>query len=179
MNKSTVSSSKGYWVLTFNNLLTIYSEWSRKLILYDDPNCLIKSGKVIIVLGSFLLSSQEAEKHLSDMVVSKALVAKIDRPLGVICFQAAKDSNDILNSWASNLEKLLELVEKSCHQIHKETMVHKAALSLKSWSVSWIVDCFIFPLFAFLLFEQFIRCFWLLKVDFASPDMYTYILLYI
>ncbi|KAI3461978.1 hypothetical protein Pfo_018641 [Paulownia fortunei] len=78
------------------------------------------------------LTFQEAEKHLSDMVVSKALVAKIDRPMGVVCFQTAKDSNDILNSWATNLEKLLDLVEKSCHQIHKETMVHKAALSLKS-----------------------------------------------
>ncbi|KAK6150549.1 hypothetical protein DH2020_015481 [Rehmannia glutinosa] len=76
------------------------------------------------------LTIQEAEKHLSDMVVSKALVAKIDRPMGVICFQSAKDSNDILNSWAMNLEKLLDLVEKSCHQIHKETMVHKAALKV-------------------------------------------------
>ncbi|XP_047971781.1 26S proteasome non-ATPase regulatory subunit 12 homolog A-like [Salvia hispanica] len=74
------------------------------------------------------LNLQEAEKHLSDMVVSKALVAKIDRPIGVVCFQTAKDSNEILNSWSTNLEKLLELVEKSCHQIHKETMVHKAAL---------------------------------------------------
>lgn len=62
------------------------------------------------------------------MVVSKALVAKIDRPVGMICFQPAKDSNDMLNSWAFNLEKLLDLVEKSCHQIHKETMVHKAAV---------------------------------------------------
>ncbi|KAJ6733413.1 26S PROTEASOME NON-ATPASE REGULATORY SUBUNIT 12/COP9 SIGNALOSOME COMPLEX SUBUNIT 4 [Salix koriyanagi] len=62
------------------------------------------------------------------MVVSKALVAKIDRPMGIVSFQVAKDSNDILNSWAMNLEKLLDLVEKSCHQIHKETMVHKAAL---------------------------------------------------
>ncbi|MBA0710175.1 hypothetical protein Golax_025167, partial [Gossypium laxum] len=74
------------------------------------------------------LTNQEAEKHLSEMVVSKALVAKIDRPMGIVCFQVAKDSNEILNSWASNLEKLLDLVEKSCHQIHKETMVHKAAL---------------------------------------------------
>lgn len=71
---------------------------------------------------------QEAEKHLSEMVVSKSLVAKIDRPMGVVSFQTAKDSNDILNSWSMNLEKLLDLVEKSCHQIHKETMVHKAAL---------------------------------------------------
>ncbi|KAL6975955.1 26S proteasome non-ATPase regulatory subunit 12 A, partial [Sarracenia purpurea var. burkii] len=79
-------------------------------------------------LGELLcLSVQEAEKHLSDMVVSKALVAKIDRPMGIVCFQIAKDSNDILNSWSMNLEKLLDLVEKSCHQIHKETMVHKAA----------------------------------------------------
>ncbi|XP_015891007.1 26S proteasome non-ATPase regulatory subunit 12 homolog A [Ziziphus jujuba] len=76
------------------------------------------------------LSIQEAEKHLSEMVVSKALVAKIDRPMGVVSFQIAKDSNDILNSWAVNLEKLLDLVEKSCHQIHKETMVHKAALKV-------------------------------------------------
>ncbi|XP_022742665.1 26S proteasome non-ATPase regulatory subunit 12 homolog A [Durio zibethinus] len=76
------------------------------------------------------LTVQEAEKHLSEMVVSKALVAKIDRPMGIICFQVAKDSNEILNSWAVNLEKLLDLVEKSCHQIHKETMVHKAALKV-------------------------------------------------
>ncbi|KAL2504608.1 26S proteasome non-ATPase regulatory subunit 12A [Abeliophyllum distichum] len=76
------------------------------------------------------LSIQEAEKHLSDMVVSKALVAKINRPTGIVCFQTAQDSNDILNSWAMNLEKLLDLVEKSCHQIHKETMVHKSGLKV-------------------------------------------------
>ncbi|KAJ6842146.1 26S proteasome non-ATPase regulatory subunit 12-like protein A-like [Iris pallida] len=74
------------------------------------------------------LTQQEAEKHLSDMVVAKALIAKIDRPMGIVCFQAAKDSNEILNSWSTNLEKLLDLVEKSCHQIHKETMVHKVVL---------------------------------------------------
>ncbi|KAG7011145.1 26S proteasome non-ATPase regulatory subunit 12-like A [Cucurbita argyrosperma subsp. argyrosperma] len=76
------------------------------------------------------LNLQEAEKHLSEMVVSKALVAKIDRPMGIVSFQTSKDSNEILNSWALNLEKLLDLVEKSCHQIHKETMVRKAALEV-------------------------------------------------
>ncbi|XP_022928083.1 26S proteasome non-ATPase regulatory subunit 12 homolog A-like [Cucurbita moschata] len=76
------------------------------------------------------LNLQEAEKHLSEMVVSKALVAKIDRPMGIVSFQTSKDSNEILNSWAMNLEKLLDLVEKSCHQIHKETMVRKAALEV-------------------------------------------------
>jgi len=42
------------------------------------------------------------------MVDTKALVAKIDRPMGIVCFQTAKDSNDVLNSWEANLEKLLE-----------------------------------------------------------------------
>jgi 26S proteasome regulatory subunit N5 len=74
------------------------------------------------------LSLQEAEKHLSDMVNSKSLMAKIDRPMGVVSFRTAQDSNGVLNSWATNLEKLLDLVEKSCHQIHKETMIHKAVL---------------------------------------------------
>ncbi|KAG8383424.1 hypothetical protein BUALT_Bualt04G0011400 [Buddleja alternifolia] len=76
------------------------------------------------------LTVQEAEEHLSDMVVSKALFAKINRPMGVICFQSATDSNELLNSWAMNLEKLLDLIEKSCYQIHKETMVHNAALKV-------------------------------------------------
>lgn len=87
-----------------------------------------------VMVFSFLI--QEAEKHLSDVVVSKALVAKIDRPMGLVCFQTTKDSNDILNSWVTNLEKLFDLVEKSCHQIHKETMVHKASLGV------WEVDLF-------------------------------------
>ncbi|KAF9612231.1 hypothetical protein IFM89_038653 [Coptis chinensis] len=80
---------------------------------------------------SRLVNFQETEKHLSDMVVSKSLVAKVDRPMGTVCFQTAKDSNEVLNSWAMNLERLLDLVEKSCHQIHKETMIHKAALKVQ------------------------------------------------
>nr|GEU74802.1 hypothetical protein [Tanacetum cinerariifolium] len=74
------------------------------------------------------LTIEEVEKHLSEMVVSKALVAKVDRTMGVVSFQSAKDSKGILYSWASNLEKLPNLVKKSFHQILKETMVHKAIL---------------------------------------------------
>ncbi|AQK76349.1 26S proteasome non-ATPase regulatory subunit 12 homolog B [Zea mays] len=76
------------------------------------------------------LTLQEAEKHLSDMVNSKSLVAKIDRPMGVVSFRTTQDSNGTLNSWATSLEKLLDLVEKSCHEIHKETMIHKTALKV-------------------------------------------------
>ncbi|XP_078444084.1 26S proteasome non-ATPase regulatory subunit 12 homolog A-like [Wolffia australiana] len=82
------------------------------------------------------LSLQETEEHVAEMVVGKALVAKMDRTQGVVCFQAAKDCNEVLNAWAANLERLLDLVEKSCHQIHKETMVHKAKLATAASSSS-------------------------------------------
>jgi 26S proteasome regulatory subunit N5 len=62
------------------------------------------------------------------MVVSKALIAKVDRPAGIVSFQTVKDSNETLNGWAMNIEKLLDLVEMSCHQIHRETMVHRVTL---------------------------------------------------
>ncbi|KAJ8451751.1 hypothetical protein Cgig2_007234 [Carnegiea gigantea] len=62
---------------------------------------------------------QDAEKHLSDMAVSRAMVTKIDMPMVIAYFQVVKDNNEILNSWSMNLEKLLDLVEESCHQIHR------------------------------------------------------------
>ncbi|KAK8970616.1 hypothetical protein KSP40_PGU021906 [Platanthera guangdongensis] len=74
------------------------------------------------------LSLQETEKYLSEMVVASSLIAKIDRLMGVVCFQTAKDNKKVLNLWSMNLERLRDLVEKSCHQIHKECMVHKAVL---------------------------------------------------
>jgi 26S proteasome regulatory subunit N5 len=82
------------------------------------------------VIGVACLGLQETEKYLADMVTTKALVAKVDRPAGIINFQARKDSHEVLNTWAVSIEKLLELVEKSCHQIHKESMLHKVPLSV-------------------------------------------------
>ncbi|RVW55049.1 26S proteasome non-ATPase regulatory subunit 12-like A [Vitis vinifera] len=116
---------------SFQNILVVSKYYSRiTLKRLAELLCLSVQNSDLQVNIYELVPSQEAEKHLSDMVVSKSLVAKIDRPMGVVCFQTAKDSNDILNSWSMNLEKLLDLVEKSCHQIHKETMVHKAALKV-------------------------------------------------
>lgn len=61
------------------------------------------------------------------MVVSKARMEKVDRPVCEVCFQATKDGNNNLNPCAINLEKLLDLVWNTHNHIHKETMVHKSA----------------------------------------------------
>lgn len=43
---------------------------------------------------------------------------------GVATFAPAMDPNDTLNAWSSDISELLGKVEKMCHLIHKENMVH-------------------------------------------------------
>lgn len=74
------------------------------------------------------LSQDEAEKHMSELVVAKAVAAKIDRPAGVITFGAPPAPDNVLNSWSRNISRLLDLLETSCQQIQKEAMIHKARL---------------------------------------------------
>jgi len=70
----------------------------------------------------------QAEKHVSDMVVAAALYAKIDRPAGIVRFAKRQDPDELLNKWSNNLAKLLEVVERSCQQIQKESMVQRFPL---------------------------------------------------
>ncbi|GMH32467.1 hypothetical protein BSKO_00301 [Bryopsis sp. KO-2023] len=71
------------------------------------------------------LDIAQTEKQLSDLVVKKAVCAKIDRPAGVIKFGSSIKPDNTLNGWSSNISKLLNLVEKSCQQIQKESMQYK------------------------------------------------------
>ncbi|KAI8068249.1 PCI domain-containing protein [Gongronella butleri] len=73
------------------------------------------------------LNDKDAEEFLSKLVVSKTIHARIDRPAGIISFQVKKDANNILNDWSRDINKLLNLVEKTCHLISKEEMVHSIA----------------------------------------------------
>lgn len=59
------------------------------------------------------------------MVVKKAVKAKIDRPSGIVVFGDTIQSDAMLNNWSCNISKLLQLVEKSCQQIQKESMQYK------------------------------------------------------
>lgn len=71
------------------------------------------------------LSDDDTERKLAAMVSDKkALWAKIDRPAQIVSFSKPKDSDAILNGWASNVTQLLDLVERTCHLVHRETMVH-------------------------------------------------------
>ncbi|ORX46523.1 PCI-domain-containing protein [Hesseltinella vesiculosa] len=73
------------------------------------------------------LNDKDAEEFLAKLVVSKTIHARIDRPAGIITFQVKKDANHILNDWSRDINSLLNLVEKTCHLISKEEMVHSIA----------------------------------------------------
>eukprot|EP00761_Pharyngomonas_kirbyi_P011864 gb/GECH01011890.1/.p1 GENE.gb/GECH01011890.1/~~gb/GECH01011890.1/.p1 ORF type:complete len:441 (+),score=105.15 gb/GECH01011890.1/:1-1323(+) len=71
------------------------------------------------------LSSEKTEQFISDMVTSNTVWAKIDRLDGIVNFSAPSKNSDVLNSWSSSVSDVLDLVEKSCHLINREQMVHR------------------------------------------------------
>ncbi|KAI7865946.1 PCI domain-containing protein [Spinellus fusiger] len=79
-------------------------------------------------LGQLLdLNEKDAEDSLSKLVVSKTIFARIDRMAGIVSFQVKKDANQVLNNWSNDINSLLHLIEKTCHLISKEEMVHSIA----------------------------------------------------
>eukprot|EP01098_Paradermamoeba_levis_P016114 TRINITY_DN849_c0_g1_i1.p1 TRINITY_DN849_c0_g1~~TRINITY_DN849_c0_g1_i1.p1 ORF type:complete len:223 (-),score=85.02 TRINITY_DN849_c0_g1_i1:209-877(-) len=70
------------------------------------------------------LPAKETEKFLSDLVTSKSVYAKIDRPKGVVVFNKPLDAAEVLNDWSNNITNLLDLMEKTCHLIERENMIY-------------------------------------------------------
>jgi 26S proteasome regulatory subunit N5 len=74
------------------------------------------------------LSQADAEEQLADLVVKGAVVAKIDRPQGLVRFGAKQESADVLDGWGANITKLLGLVETACQKIQKESMQYNVPI---------------------------------------------------
>ncbi|KAF9364569.1 26S proteasome non-ATPase regulatory subunit 12 [Mortierella sp. NVP85] len=70
------------------------------------------------------LPAKDCEEFLSKLVVSKTIYAKIDRPAGVVSFAKSKHPNEVLNEWSQDINALLGLIEKTCHLITKEEIIH-------------------------------------------------------
>lgn len=69
------------------------------------------------------LSEEETEKYISDLVVSKTIYAKIDRPARLVTFEKRRDADEVLNEWSGNMKSLLGLLERIDHLITKEEMM--------------------------------------------------------
>lgn len=69
------------------------------------------------------LTEDETEKYISELVTSKTVYAKINRPQGVVSFAKPRDADDTLNEWSFNMKSLLGLLERVDHLITKEEMM--------------------------------------------------------
>ena len=78
------------------------------------------------------LTPAEAEKSLADMVVKHVIHARIDRPSGLVDFQARQNDAEVLNNWSSDMGKLLRTVEKVSHLVEKEWAIQRAGLVVKA-----------------------------------------------
>ncbi|PWN52613.1 putative RPN5-26S proteasome regulatory subunit [Violaceomyces palustris] len=78
------------------------------------------------------LTPEKSESSLAALVSSGTVYAKMDRPAGVVNFEAKKSNTDILNAWSSDMQKLLATVEKVTHLVEKEWAVHRAGISSAS-----------------------------------------------
>lgn len=72
------------------------------------------------------LSLESLEEYLSDLSSSNEIFLKIDRPAGIVSFEIKKIAEEILSDWSSDINKLLNLMESTCHLINRENMVYKA-----------------------------------------------------
>mmetsp|Transcript_12710 Transcript_12710/g.22652 ORF Transcript_12710/g.22652 Transcript_12710/m.22652 type:complete len:457 (+) Transcript_12710:137-1507(+) len=128
-------------VITKNALLKDPNSWTFKMlrdrVIEHDIRVVAKyytriSGDRLADI--LQLPKEEMESYISSMVTSttsERLVAKIDRPSSVISFHPRKDANDHLSEWTTDISELLGLVEKTCHLIHKEVMLHQAKKQTK------------------------------------------------
>ncbi|KAI5295547.1 hypothetical protein KEM52_001036 [Ascosphaera acerosa] len=73
------------------------------------------------------LTPEETEKYTSELVTSRTIYARIDRPAGIVSFVKARDVDDILNEWSGNVQSLLGLLERVDHLITKEEMMARIA----------------------------------------------------
>ncbi|KAJ3126450.1 26S proteasome non-ATPase regulatory subunit 12 [Nowakowskiella sp. JEL0407] len=71
------------------------------------------------------LPMKETEEFLSNLVISKTIYARIDRPAGIVSFVARKESKEVMNEWAQNINQLLELIVKTLLEILSETKTRK------------------------------------------------------
>ncbi len=66
-----------------------------------------------------LLSEDEADRFVSEQVISHVIYARINRPEGVVSFQKPQDPTTLLNDWSDQVNKLLNLVESNTQTISK------------------------------------------------------------
>jgi len=81
----------------------------------------------LVRLASILgLTAEATELEITQLVTSKSLSVKIDRPAGIVWFHPRLSPHQKLDLWSGNINKALDLVESTSNLIQKEIQIHAA-----------------------------------------------------
>ncbi|KAG8896815.1 hypothetical protein FRB99_008622 [Tulasnella sp. 403] len=75
------------------------------------------------------LSPKATEEVLCRLVVSGTVYARIDRPAGIVNFKKKETAEDILNDWASDVGRLMGIVEKTWMEMNAALAVRTTTKS--------------------------------------------------
>ena len=112
---SLSKSSKEHWHKTFHSRIIEHN--LRVTSIYYRR---IRTTRLATLLS---LDVATTEQHISHMVSTGMVYAKIDRPKDEVRFMKKRCEEEVLSDWASDIGKLLGLVEETTYLIHKERMV--------------------------------------------------------
>lgn len=71
------------------------------------------------------IESKICEEELCEMINKKMVMAKIDRIHGIVNFRTKKNENEEMNEWVFDINKLMDVVDKTCNLIKRENEVLK------------------------------------------------------
>jgi 26S proteasome regulatory subunit N5 len=71
------------------------------------------------------INLEEVEQELADMCIQKHIFAKINRINFTVNFKPKQDTSDKLNEMNFDLGKMLDIIEETCHLIHKENLKYE------------------------------------------------------
>lgn len=114
-SSSLSKSSKEHWHKTFHSRIIEHN--LRVTSIYYRR---IRTSRLATLLS---LDVDTTEQHISHMVSTGMVYAKIDRPKDEVRFMKKRCEEEVLSDWASDIGKLLGLVEETTYLIHKERMV--------------------------------------------------------
>jgi len=114
-SSSLSKSSKEHWHKTFHSRIIEHN--LRVTSIYYRR---IRTSRLATLLN---LDVDATERHISHMVSTGMVYAKIDRPKDEVRFMKKRCEEEVLSDWASDIGKLLGLVEETTYLIHKERMV--------------------------------------------------------
>lgn len=69
-------------------------------------------------------TKEQTEAHVSELVTSKMIWARIDRPAGIITFRQKQNANQLMDTWSNNIKELLQKLDQTGHAVHRELVAH-------------------------------------------------------